>query len=143
MGKNGKENGNYYLGLRVLGMGQVYSPPYADRILGVCGSCYNIPKAIFYLLRGDYNAQVQSCHHHQPTGRKALLSTTPSTDPSPDKFKASKFQSSRARADYRPISASTPEQFQKPCGHILSKRMPGALNRPDPTQRPWSSPKES
>ena len=31
-----------------------YSPPYVDRIWGIWGSYYNIPKAIFYLLKGDY-----------------------------------------------------------------------------------------
>ena len=33
---------------------EVYSPPLVDRIWGIWGSCYNIPKAIFYLLKGDY-----------------------------------------------------------------------------------------
>ena len=33
----------------------VYSPPPVDRIWGIWGSYYNIPKAIFYLLVGDYN----------------------------------------------------------------------------------------
>ena len=36
-----------------------YSPPYVDRIWGIWGiwgSCYNIPKAIFYLLKGDYRS---------------------------------------------------------------------------------------
>ena len=31
-----------------------YSPPEVDRIWGIWGSCYNIPKAIFYLLKKDY-----------------------------------------------------------------------------------------
>ena len=31
-----------------------YSPPEVDRIWGVWGSYYNIFKAIFYLLKGDY-----------------------------------------------------------------------------------------
>ena len=31
-----------------------YSSPLVDRIWGVWGSYYNIPKAIFYLLRGLY-----------------------------------------------------------------------------------------
>ena len=30
------------------------SPPRVDRIWGIWGSYYNIPKAIFYLLKGDY-----------------------------------------------------------------------------------------
>ena len=30
------------------------SPPQVDRIWGIWGSYYNIPKAIFYLLKGDY-----------------------------------------------------------------------------------------
>ena len=32
-----------------------YSPPQVDRILGIWRSYYNIPKAIFCLLKGDYN----------------------------------------------------------------------------------------
>ena len=32
----------------------MYSPPYADRIWGIWGTYYNIPKAILYLLKGDY-----------------------------------------------------------------------------------------
>ena len=36
----------------------VYSPPLVDRIWGIWGSYYNIPKAvIFYLLKGDYKPQ--------------------------------------------------------------------------------------
>ena len=31
-----------------------YSPPQVDRIRGIWGSYYIIPKAIFYLLKGDY-----------------------------------------------------------------------------------------
>ena len=34
--------------------GRIYSPPEVDRIWGISGSCHNIPKAIFYLLKGDY-----------------------------------------------------------------------------------------
>ena len=30
-----------------------YSPPYLDRIWGIWGSCYNIPQAVFYLLKGN------------------------------------------------------------------------------------------
>ena len=30
-----------------------YSPPQVDRIWGTSGSYYNVPKAIFYLLKGD------------------------------------------------------------------------------------------
>ena len=33
----------------------VYSPPEVDRIGGIWGSYYNISKAIFYLLKGDYS----------------------------------------------------------------------------------------
>ena len=52
---NGKENGNYYLGFRAWGLGfRVFRPPEVDRIRGISGSYYNIPKAIFYLLNGDY-----------------------------------------------------------------------------------------
>ena len=32
----------------------IASPPNVDRIWGICGSYFNIPKAIFYLLTGDY-----------------------------------------------------------------------------------------
>ena len=32
-----------------------YSPSQVDRIWGMWGSYYKIPKAIFYLLKGDYN----------------------------------------------------------------------------------------
>ena len=32
----------------------LYSPPYVERIWGMWGSYYTIPKAIFYLLKGDY-----------------------------------------------------------------------------------------
>ena len=31
-----------------------YSPPEVDRIWGIWGSYYNIPKARFYLLKGGY-----------------------------------------------------------------------------------------
>ena len=31
-----------------------YSPPQVDRIWDIWGSYYHIPKAIFYLLKGDY-----------------------------------------------------------------------------------------
>ena len=34
---------------------QYYSPPYVDRIRAIWGSYFDIPKAIFYLLRGDCN----------------------------------------------------------------------------------------
>ena len=33
---------------------EIYSPPEVDRIWGIWGSYYNIPKAIFYLLKGHY-----------------------------------------------------------------------------------------
>ena len=43
------------VGFRVQDLGfRVYSPPSVDRMWGICGSYYNIPKAIFYLLKGDY-----------------------------------------------------------------------------------------
>ena len=32
-----------------------YSPPQVFRILGIWRSYYNVPKARFYLLKGDYN----------------------------------------------------------------------------------------
>ena len=41
------------VGFRVQDLGfRVYSPPSVDRMWGICGSYYNIPKAIFYLLKG-------------------------------------------------------------------------------------------
>ena len=36
---------------------QCYSPPEVDRIWGIWGSYYNIPKAIFYLPKGDYRVK--------------------------------------------------------------------------------------
>ena len=39
-----------YRGLHAL---RIYSPPSVDRIWGIWGSYYNIPKAIFNLLKGD------------------------------------------------------------------------------------------
>ena len=32
----------------------IYGPAKVDRIWGIWGPCYNIPKAILYLLKGDY-----------------------------------------------------------------------------------------
>ena len=50
--------GVWGLGFRVLGLGflgfSVYRPPEVDRIWGIRGSYYNIPRAIFYLLKGGY-----------------------------------------------------------------------------------------
>ena len=47
--------------LRVWGLGlRVYSPPLVDRIWGIWASDYNIPKAIFYLLKGDYRSSIQA-----------------------------------------------------------------------------------
>ena len=50
-------------------------PSYADRIWGIWGPYYSIPKAILYLLKGDYNPEViltpkqlstlKSSIHHQ------------------------------------------------------------------------------
>ena len=41
----------------IMGLGfRAYSPPEADRIWGIWRSYYNIPKAIFYLLKGDYSS---------------------------------------------------------------------------------------
>ena len=34
----------------------VSSPPKVDRIWGIWGSYFNVPKAIVYLLEGDYQA---------------------------------------------------------------------------------------
>ena len=33
---------------------RAYGPPKVDRIWGIWGSYHNIPKTIFYLLKGDY-----------------------------------------------------------------------------------------
>ena len=38
---NGKDNGNYYLRVRV------YSPPEVDRIWGIWGTCFHIGKATY------------------------------------------------------------------------------------------------
>ena len=50
--------GVWGLGFRVLGLGflgfSVYRPPEVDRIWGIRGSYYHIPRAIFYLLKGGY-----------------------------------------------------------------------------------------
>ena len=35
-------------------LAQDYSPPSVDRIWGIRGADYNILKATFYLLKGDY-----------------------------------------------------------------------------------------
>ena len=37
------------------GGGGWYSPPEVDRIWGIWGFYYNVPKAMFYLLKGDYS----------------------------------------------------------------------------------------
>ena len=45
----------------------VYSPPQVDRTCGILGSYYNIPKAIFYRIKGDYTCiqeLSQACHMH-------------------------------------------------------------------------------
>ena len=38
-----------------MGSGEAYSPPQVDRIWAIWGSYCNIPKTIFYLLKGHYN----------------------------------------------------------------------------------------
>ena len=38
-----------------------YSPPEIDRLWGIWGSYFSIPKAIFYLLKGDYKSGVSFC----------------------------------------------------------------------------------
>ena len=45
------------LELRKMRIYTAYSPPKVDRIWGVWGPYYNIPKAIFYLLKGDYRME--------------------------------------------------------------------------------------
>ena len=51
---NGKENANYYIGFKFLGFGG-YSSSEVDRRWGMWRSDYNMPKAVFYLLKGDYS----------------------------------------------------------------------------------------
>ena len=51
---SGKENGNYYLGVRV------YSPPEVDRIWGIWGTYFHIAKAILYRLKGHYSVSGRS-----------------------------------------------------------------------------------
>ena len=41
---------------------KTYSPPEVDTIWGVWGPYYNIPKAIFYLLKGDYSPNPLGCY---------------------------------------------------------------------------------
>ena len=41
-------------GVNSFGFVWYYSPPEVDRIWGIWGSYYKKPKAIFYLLQGDY-----------------------------------------------------------------------------------------
>ena len=48
-----------------------YSPPSVDRIWGIWGSYYNIPKAIFYLLKGAIGFRVRG--DHQRTGQFQCL----------------------------------------------------------------------
>ena len=36
------------------GLRDVYNPPEVNRIWGIWGSDYNVPKDVFYLLKGDY-----------------------------------------------------------------------------------------
>ena len=40
----------------------IYSPPCLDRIWGTWGSYSNIPKAIFYLLKGGYISTLPQLH---------------------------------------------------------------------------------
>ena len=40
-----------------------HSPPSLDRIWGIWGSHNNIPKTVFYLLKGDY---MGSCQNYGP-----------------------------------------------------------------------------
>ena len=39
---------------------KLYSPPKVDRIWGIWGSYYKLPKAIFYLLKGDYSFKAKA-----------------------------------------------------------------------------------
>ena len=43
---------------KMRGSFQTYSPPSVDRMWGIWGSYYNIPEAIFDLLKGVYNQGV-------------------------------------------------------------------------------------
>ena len=38
---------------------KVFCPPEVDRLWGIWGSYYNIPKAIFYLLKGTIGSRVE------------------------------------------------------------------------------------
>ena len=67
--QHGKGHGNYYsmfggyIGITgkkmetAMGLAlRAYSPPSVDRVWVVWGSSYNVPKAIFYRLKGDYDS---------------------------------------------------------------------------------------
>ena len=41
----------------MVGRGRYYSPPEVDRIWGIRGCSYNIPKAIFCLVKGNYRGR--------------------------------------------------------------------------------------
>ena len=60
---NGTGNGNYYFGFRVTGL------KFRDRIWCIWGSYYNIPKAIFYLLKGDDKV----CQLREPKAGKPMI----------------------------------------------------------------------
>ena len=44
----------------VRGIFQQYSPPEVDRIWGIWGPYYHIPKVISYLLTGDFNVNEEA-----------------------------------------------------------------------------------
>ena len=55
-----------------------YSPPSVGRIWVICGSYYYIPKAIFYLLKGDYiqpNSDIKVCDRSKVRERRELDNT--------------------------------------------------------------------
>ena len=56
-------------------LSQVYSPPSVDRIWGIWGSYYNIPKNIFALLRGDYTCRVHAPRYSMPGDILSRLTT--------------------------------------------------------------------
>ena len=74
---------------RVWTLGSIrYSPPKVDRIWGILESYFKIPKAIFYLLKGDYNQEpfktalfAQSCCKEGIAGQLLCLPSTHSSGP--------------------------------------------------------------
>ena len=59
----------------------IHSPPQVDRIWSIWESSYNIPKAIFYLLKGDYTLSRCCCPAYSTHPTHSTLA--PATDPAP------------------------------------------------------------